>query len=91
MSINEEILKSSPMGRRLRAELKEMKKQEIYNDDNDITIIKSDFHEIHFIIKNKKDNRLYKFIIPSNYPFNAPRLFLNNKPYRESIKNYIKK
>jgi len=74
------------IARRIRHELNNMKKNGIFCSDEDVTITKYYERDFYIILKNLKDNRLYKFIIPPNYPFTAPRLELNNKPYSYYVK-----
>jgi hypothetical protein len=84
MSTIEETLKECTIpliARRIRRELQDMKNKGIFCDDNAITIMKNGEKSFDVILKNLKDNRLYKFTIPANYPFTPPRLELNNKPY----------
>jgi hypothetical protein len=66
---------------RVKRELKDMIKLGIFCHDSDVTISKYCDKQFHIIFKNIKDDRLYKFIIPHNYPFAPPTLELNNKPY----------
>ena len=74
------------IARRIRQELKNMKNVGIFCDDADITITKYFDRDFHIIIKNIKDKRVYKFIIPPNYPFTPPRLELNYKPYSSYLR-----
>jgi len=71
----------SYMARRIKHELNDMKKQCIFNDDDFVTITKYHGEDFDIIFRNIKDNRLYKFIISPKYPFKAPELVLNNRPY----------
>ena len=74
------------IARRIRHELQKMKNIGIFCDDADISITKYFDRDFHIIIKNAKDKRLYKFIIPPNYPFSPPRLELNYKPYSSYLR-----
>ena len=67
--------------RRIKRELQDIKKAGIFCDDNNVSIINNCETGFDVIFKNNKDNRLYKFIVPYNYPFLPPKLELNNKPY----------
>lgn len=72
------------LARRLKREFEDMKKSGIFNEYNDIDVIKNNniYNKEYFIyFKNNLDKRTYKFIIPHNYPFISPRLELNFKPY----------
>ena len=89
MSTIEEKLKEFTIpliARRIIRELQDMKKKGIFCDDNAITITQNCEKSFNVILKNLKDNRLYKFTIPANYPFTPPRLELNNKPYLSYLK-----
>lgn len=77
---------SSCISRRIKNELYIMKKNNIFINSEDITITNTNKKDFNVIIKNVKDGRLYNFSIPSNYPFNPPGLYLNNKPYAYYIK-----
>ena len=74
------------IARRIKNELQNMKKNGIFCNYDDVAIIKYDKEYYHIILKNLKDNRLYKFIIPLNYPFESPRLELNQRPYSHYVK-----
>lgn len=72
------------ISKRIKYELLLLKKSEIYVDDNDVDIIKSNSNykkEYQITIKNNNDKQLYTFIISPNYPFIAPKLIINNIPY----------
>jgi hypothetical protein len=76
-----QVISISPIARRIKRELQNMKKCEIFCDDSDITIAQYNNADFYLTIKNNKDNRLYRFTIPSNYPFTPPKLEINYKPY----------
>jgi ubiquitin-protein ligase len=81
------VLEISLVARRIQRELQYMKKQGIFNTDNDVDIINYDTigKEFDVIIKDTT-NFVYKFHIPRNYPFNSPKLILNSKPYSHYFK-----
>jgi len=68
------------IARRIKRELIDMLKIGIFTNESDVTIIKND-ENFHIIFKNIKNNRIYKFIIPLNYPFRPPKLEINYRPY----------
>ena len=72
---------SSCISRRIKNELYILKKNGIFINDEDVIITNINKKDFNVIIKNVKDKRLYNFSIPSNYPFNPPGLYLNDKPY----------
>ncbi len=76
-----QLINISGIARRIKRELQDMKKLGIIIDDTDVTITKYNEPDYYVYIKNNIDGRLYKFIIPPNYPFTAPRLEINYKPY----------
>lgn len=89
MSTIEEQLKQITIpgiARRIKRELEEMKRIQIFIDDDEIIIEKYNKEEFYLLIKNNTDKRLYKFIIPPNYPFKAPRLEINYKPYSHYLR-----
>ena len=76
------VLEISIVARRIKRELQDMKKQGIFNTDNDVDIINYDSIGKDFDVIIKDNNSfVYKFHIPRNYPFNAPKFVLNNKAY----------
>lgn len=73
------------IAKRIKRELQDMKQHSFFNNDSDVDIIKVlNEKEFYLIIKN--EGRLYKFRIPYNYPFHAPKFFLNNKHYSHYFK-----
>jgi ubiquitin-protein ligase len=76
-----QVISILSLARRIKRELENIKKLEIFCDDSDVTITKYSDKDFYIFLKNRKDNRLYKFIIPTNYPFSPPGLEINNKPY----------
>jgi hypothetical protein len=69
------------VARRIKRELDSIKMLGILKNDDDIDLTKNYAEDFNVTIKNCLDNRLYTFIISPNYPFLAPRLEINNKPY----------
>lgn len=81
------VLEISLVARRIKRELQDMKKQGIFNTDNDVDIINYDSIGKDFDVIIKDNNSfVYKFHIPRNYPFNAPKFVLNNKAYSHYFK-----
>lgn len=64
--------------RRIKNEIEKLLKENICIED-DIKIDK--YNDIGYSIefKNLKDNKYYKFIISNYYPFNAPKIYINDK------------
>lgn len=52
--------------------------QDILVKQNNDTSYKK-YPEYEVIFKNLNDNKYYKFIIPYNYPFKHPKLYIDNK------------
>lgn len=81
------VLEVSLVARRIKRELQDMKKQGIFDTDNNVDIINYNTNEKEFdVIIKDNTSFVYKFHIPRNYPFNAPKFFLNNKPYSHYFK-----
>jgi hypothetical protein len=80
--------------KRIQREIKTLVKFNICNSEDDIEITEKMFHNtsiriyiIEFI--SNKDNKSYKFKITSDYPFECPKLYINNKLfdfYEKSMK-----
>lgn len=78
-------LKYNSMKRRLKSELAKMSVQfpdNIIVELNDETSVKVSIYEISADAKIQK----YGFIISSNYPFNPPKIFFQNRPYLDFLK-----
>lgn len=74
------------IAKRIKRELQEMKQRGFFRNDSDVDIIKKSLNEREFHLIMKTNGRLYTFRIPHNYPFHAPKFFLNNKPYSHYFK-----
>ncbi len=77
--MNFDIIQPIGLSKRIKKEISNMIDCSFCNLD-DVQINKK-FDNYDIKIKNKNDNRLYIFTINSNYPFIAPKLTINNKPY----------
>ena len=77
-------MKYASVKRRLKRELEKMgdKYPEIIVDKNDDDTLKVTIYEI----SPDSKIQIYGFIISSNYPFNPPRIFFQNRPYLEFLK-----
>ena len=81
-----QLIKNSGVARRIKRELEKMITSDICQFENIIIsriCINNDDFEYHVSIYNDKDKRHYKFILSSYFPFKAPKLILNYKPYSE--------
>lgn len=75
------IINTKFIARRIKRELDILISYDICHN-NTINIYKNNkTNNYHISFKNIKDNRFYEFIITPNYPFMAPILYLNSKPY----------
>ena len=91
MQKNEEklmLIGSKTIGRRIKKEL-----QDLYNFYNDIEVDIID-DKLTVIITEVIDNKnhKYSFLITTNYPFEPPKIFYQNKTYLDYLKiNYTRK
>lgn len=83
------IINNSMISKRMKRELNEMKQLHIFNNEHDIHISKlneGNYTDYCIIIQNNLDKKTYKFILPQNYPFSPPKVFVNNKSYLQYLK-----
>lgn len=82
------IISIGSVRKRIKHEIEKLIKLNICIED-DIKIGKYD--DVYYIIefKNYSDNKYYKFVVSNNYPFNPPKIFINNKSisFYHKIKN----
>lgn len=82
------IINNTGVRRRIKHEIQKLIKQNICIED-DIKIDKYNNIEYNIEFTNLHDNKNYKFIISNYYPFNAPKIYINDKYiiFNHQIKN----
>jgi ubiquitin-protein ligase len=79
-----EFIVQIPLRNRLKGEYYKM--IPLYNSVN--IIMNEDGKIIFNIEKNENDNKkkIYNFVISNNYPFEPPKVYINNKNYRQFLR-----
>ncbi len=83
------VIGKSLLAKRIKYELSNLKNSGIVNNYCDFIITKNNKDGLNVKFISCRDNLLYNFIVPSNYPFSAPVLELNNKPYSYYLSFYF--
>lgn len=89
VSENIQFISENTVKQRMTREITNLIEGKGYNaNDIDFYINYNNNHTVTYVLTlyDKDTNILYTFNISKNYPFNPPKVFINNKPYLHYLK-----